>query len=184
MNVSWLKCKIHLQRSALLLALAFVIGVSLGAADLMLSPRIAANRAAETTAQIPNLVPGTVRSLETKTPHGIIHAAYDGNDDLLGWVLPVQGRGFAGPIELLLGLTPNRKTVTGVYILAQSETPGLGSRITSPAWLEGFRTAPASGRYTLGVEIDGLSGATISCTAVVDAVNHALETMPNPEQTL
>jgi electron transport complex protein RnfG len=181
MNGALTKCKIHLQRSALLVGLSLVVGVALGAADLLLSPRILANREAETTARIPDLVPGTVYSQRKQTASGEIHAAYNAANELTGWVLPVTGRGFAGPIELLLGLTPDFKDVTGVYILAQSETPGLGSRITLPAWLSGFTSKPETGRYRLGHEIDGLSGATISSAAVVTAVNTALDTLPDLE---
>lgn len=182
MNAALAKCKLHLKRSALLLCLSLIIGVSLGAADLLLSPRILANREAETTGQIPALVPGSTHSRRQTSPAGDIHAAFNEADALQGWVLPVSGRGFAGPIELLIGLTPARERVTGVYILAQSETPGLGSRITSPTWLNEFKTRPESGRYRLGRDIDGLSGATISSAAVVDAVNQALDTLANPQE--
>lgn len=175
------KAVLHFRRSVLLLGLALVVGVSLGAADLLLTPRILANREAETTARVPTLVPGATHSQRRNLPSGPVHAALDAGDSLRGWVFPVQGHGFAGPIELLLGLNPDLSQVTGVHILAQSETPGLGSRITQPAWLARFAAPTADGRYRLGRDIDGLSGATISSAAVVDAVNRHLDQLPDPE---
>ncbi len=178
MNALWMKTKLHFRRSALLLGLALAVGVSLGAADLLLTPRILANREAETTARVPGLVPGATHSRRLDLDTGPVHAALGDSDAIQGWVFPVRGHGFAGPIELLMGLDANLRHVTGVYILAQSETPGLGSRITAPAWLARFTTPPPDGRYILGRDIDGLSGATISSAAVVDAVNRALDTLP------
>lgn len=162
----------------LLLGLSLVVGISLGAADLLLTPRILANREAETTARVPGLVPGATHSRRQDLATGSVHAALGTSDEVKGWVFPVRGHGFAGPIELLMGLDADLQHVTGVYILAQSETPGLGSRITSPAWLARFTTPPPDGRYKLGRDLDGLSGATLSSAAVVDAVNRSLNQLP------
>lgn len=181
MNAALAKFTLHLKRSALLLGLSLAVGITLGAADVLLSPRILANRAAETTRRIPELVPGSTHSTLHHTPAGTLHAALDSSDTLRGWVIPARGQGFAGPIELLLGFTPALDRITGVHILAQSETPGLGSRITSPDWLHSFKTRPESGRYRITHDIDGLSGATISSLAVIDAVNRTLDTLPLPE---
>lgn len=177
---TWTKAKLHFRRSALLLGLALGVGVSLGAADLFLTPRILANQAAETTRRIPELVPGATHSREVTHGSERFHAALNENGETVGWVFPAQGRGFAGPIELLVGMDPTLRTVTGLHVLAQSETPGLGNRITQPAWLTRLTGTPPGDGYKLGRDLDGLSGATVSSTAVVDAINLRLTTLPDP----
>ena len=56
------------------------------------------------------------------------------DDDLQAVAIPISGAGFWARIDGLLALSPDYKTILGVAILSQSETPGLGGRITE----EGF----------------------------------------------
>lgn len=161
------------ESSMLLLGLALFFGLSLGAAQVMLEPRIRANQLAETTGQIPSLIPGAVSGEavnEAKTEFRGMNA--DGKT--LGWVVQIRGNGFSGPIDCLLGLSEDRKTVTGLYVLSQSETPGLGTRITKPEWLAQFIGCQVGKPVVLGKDVDGLSGATISSRAVVDVVDRNL----------
>ena len=55
-----------------------------------------------------------------------------------GWVLPASGPGFAERIDLLIGLDPNVSTITGLYVLDQKETPGLGNLIADEPFRDQF----------------------------------------------
>lgn len=105
-----------------------------------------------------------------------------GNDGLALVVLPVYGTGYQSTIRAYLALSADLSTIAGLSIYEQGETPGLGSRITDPAWqaLWSDRQAvAASGEIVISVvrgsstgptEVDGISGATRSSMGVARLV--------------
>ena len=86
--------------------------------------------------------------------------------------------GYSGDIAIMVGIDP-QGTVTGVEILRHAETPGLGDKITLPAYKQGFvgkNLDNADWRVKKdGGEFDQITGATISPRAVVGAVRRGLE---------
>lgn len=90
-------------------------------------------------------------------------------------------RGYSGDIRLLVGLTPAGE-ITGVRVLAHRETPGLGDRIEQRRsdWLEQFAGTRAGSPDDWrpdrrGGDFDTLSSATITSTAVIDALRRVVE---------
>jgi electron transport complex protein RnfG len=72
-------------------------------------------------------------------------------------------------------------TISGLFILDQKETPGLGNKIIETGWRGQFIDKPADSALSvtkLGaatpLEIDAITGATISSDAVVQIVNMVL----------
>jgi electron transport complex protein RnfG len=89
----------------------------------------------------------------------------------LGYAFLAIGKGYGGDINILVGLE-DETTVKGIEIISQTETPGLGSRITEPSFTDQF-TGVAINNVALsrdGGKIDAITGSTISSSAVVDAV--------------
>jgi len=89
----------------------------------------------------------------------------------IGYAFMAVGKGYGGDIDILIGLE-DETTIKGITIISQSETPGLGSRITEDSFAQKFAGLNI-GDVTLtkdGGKIDGITGATISSGAVVDAV--------------
>jgi electron transport complex protein RnfG len=86
--------------------------------------------------------------------------------------------GYSGNIAVMVGVDPDG-TVAGVEILSHSETPGLGDKITLPAFKDifiGKNLQNADWRVKKdGGEFDQITGATISPRAVVGAVRRGLE---------
>ena len=87
--------------------------------------------------------------------------------------------GYAGDISVLMGVTPEGK-ITGIEIISQRETPGLGNKILQEGWRGEFKGRSLEDGPKLAVkkdggEIDQFSGATISPRAVVSAVKRGLE---------
>lgn len=100
--------------------------------------------------------------------------------------------GYAGPIELLIGVDPAGR-VLGVRVTGHSETPGLGDPIDARRsdWIEAFRGRalgdPPAARWTVrrdGGDFDQFAGATISPRAVVVAVRKALAWFADHRDTL
>ena len=54
-------------------------------------------------------------------------------------MLPAHGQGFADRIDVLIGVNADVSTITGMYVLDQKETPGLGALITEEPFREQFR---------------------------------------------
>jgi electron transport complex protein RnfG len=89
--------------------------------------------------------------------------------------------GYGGAIDVMVGVADDG-TITGLEILlADKETPGLGSRIKEPVFRGRFkgRGAADTGWCAVkkdGGQIDAITGATISSRAVARAVKNGLDT--------
>ncbi|MFH1639186.1 MAG: FMN-binding protein [Chloroflexota bacterium] len=106
-----------------------------------------------------------------------IYVILDGNGNTIGYAFKAMGTGYGGDISIMVALE-DANTVKGIAIVSQSETPGLGSRITLPAFAEKFVGKKIENiKLTAdGGEIDAITGSTVSSRAVVDAIrNTALE---------
>ena len=162
---------------------AIVLLVVCTAAALLLSvvneltaARIAENQAAAENQAVRDLFGD---GIETKELDGIPDyvkkiALVTRNGETLGWSVSVSPNGFGGNIDMVVGISADRKII-GVSITALSETPGLGSRVAEQSYLDGY--AGLSGMIRLGEGIDAISGATISSRSVLAGVNRALESV-------
>lgn len=170
------------SQSWLVLSLSLAFGAALAAVELNLAPRIRENKRNATVAQIPELVPGAVKeaSREQVVAGATVFAAFDASGRQVGWVVPAAGQGFADRIELLIGLDATASTITGIYVLDQKETPGLGDYITAKErFRKYFEKQPAGTPLRVvkrdvapgAGEIKALTGATISSESVTAIVN-------------
>ncbi len=182
----------NLAQAWLVLVLATVFGTALAGIQVKLSPVIEANKIRETMEKIPGLVLGTAadtgdlainsRVIEIEK-NGIskFYPVYDvrlKDGSLAGHVAKATGQGYADKIEVLLGLDAGGTKITGLFILDQKETPGLGNRILEKPWRDQFTEKPSGiplvvvkAKTGKGNEVDGISGATISSRAVTGIVN-------------
>jgi electron transport complex protein RnfG len=195
-----------LVQAWLVLVLAVGFGVSLASVQLALGPVIEKNKVNETLEKVPELVLGTAlaakmaeenqnleivpRQVAVKKAardkfYSVYEARYQGGRK--GWVVKTKGQGYADTIELLLGLSPDLSTITGLFVLDQKETPGLGNKIITDAWRGQFIDAPADGNLvvvktgsTKPGEIDAVTGATISSKSVTALVNTAIGDLRKP----
>jgi len=81
------------------------------------------------------------------------------------------GKGYGGDINILVVLE-DENTVKGISIISQTETPGLGTRITEETFtgqFTGTSIADVAERRD-GGQIDALTSATVSSMAVIEAV--------------
>jgi electron transport complex protein RnfG len=99
-----------------------------------------------------------------------VYRAESSDGDLVGWGVRVAGRGYGGPIQLVLGLDSAGK-VTGVTILTMAETPGLGTKVQSEKWfLEQFTQLPEAFSSADIKKLDTISGSTKSSRGVRSGV--------------
>ena len=88
----------------------------------------------------------------------------------------VSNKGYSGDIEVMVGLLPNGE-VSNLVVVAQTETPGLGTKVTEDSFLSQFRGRNLADFILKvkkdGGDVDAVSGATISSRAVSDAIANA-----------
>ena len=92
-----------------------------------------------------------------------------------GYAFKASGSGYGGDIDILVGLDSGFG-IKGVSILSQTETPGVGNRITESSFTDQFKGLSVSdiALKSEGGKIDAITGATISSRAVVDAVKEKM----------
>jgi electron transport complex protein RnfG len=88
--------------------------------------------------------------------------------EVVGWCVDVKAPGYKNDIDLTVGILADG-ALAGLRIGAHEETAGLGSKITEPAFYGQF--AGARPPLELNRYVDGITGATISSTAVLNAAN-------------
>jgi len=98
-----------------------------------------------------------------------------------GYVVYTSGAGLWGEIVALFGLKTDMQTLTGVEFVQQNETPGLGARITEDWFKQQFRgkegpfTMVEEGTADEPDELDAITGATRTSTAVLKIANNVFE---------
>ena len=96
-----------------------------------------------------------------------------------GAVVTVNRRGYGDKIRMSVGVTADG-TIQGVVILENQETPGLGGKISEAGFISQFKALFSEEELTVAkkakseaYEIEAISGATISSSAVISGVNTA-----------
>jgi electron transport complex protein RnfG len=88
--------------------------------------------------------------------------------------------GYGGDVQLLTAFDLQTSKILGVRVTAHQETPGVGSRAADPSYLRVYAGRGISPGTQIalkknGGEIDAVSGATFTSTAVADGVNRATQ---------
>jgi Na+-transporting NADH:ubiquinone oxidoreductase subunit C len=117
-----------------------------------------------------------------RLPHqGIVYLIRQGEtvDQI---VIAIEGLGMWGTMYGFMALAPDGSTIRGLTFYDQRETPGLGGEVANPGWLALWRGRKAfDANWDVGIEVikgqagppqtapmqvDGLSGSTITSKAV------------------
>ena len=109
-----------------------------------------------------------------------IFAGKDASGKIAGYaIVGTDPSGYGGQIVLMVGFTPDYKISTYKKLVA-SETPGLGTNLSSPAFMKQFEGMDASKPISVkkdGGKIDAITSATITSRAVCGAINDAKNKM-------
>lgn len=94
---------------------------------------------------------------------------------VIGYVATASSKGYGGDVDVMVGVGVDGR-ITGVTVLDNSETAGLGANCTKEDWLAQF--AGMSGTLKVkkdGGDVDALTSATITSRAVCAAINKATQ---------
>jgi electron transport complex protein RnfG len=183
----------------LLVTLAIAGGLAGGGIVLVYNatlPRIEAHRAAVVEQAVREVLPGCVRwdtlyvtggALRKQRPTGAdaktaehVFLGFDGSGNTVGTAITAGEPGFSEMVSLIFGLDPATGTLTGMKILDEKETPGLGDKIEHAVFrdqFKGVQTPLVAVKAKTGSngEVQAITGATISSRAVLRIINHAVE---------
>lgn len=165
-----------------LLVIGVVAAALLGGTNMLTKDKIASIDA-ETKAKAMTIVMPAAQFFgeEQQADEKIVYSpALDENGELLGYAFTVSTSGYGGEIKVMAGIGTDG-TIENITILsADNETPGLGQNVKKENFLMQF--AGKSNLLTVvknavssDNEIQAVTSATISSTAVTTAVNAALE---------
>lgn len=173
---------------SILLVITLIAGAVLSGVYVTTSERIAQNNEQANQAAYRAVIPQaeSFRSLELAqgtagtTQIQRVLAGLDGSGQTLGYAIAVHNsQSYDGGLTLVVGILPDG-TVTGIHFTELHETAGMGMRCGEPEFTSQFENvnvpAFALGKGGTGDRgtIDSVAGATVSSTAVVEAVNAAL----------
>ncbi len=188
------------MKDALVLTLITLIsGCFLGGAYGMTKEKIAEINRASTIASYQQVMPAEeyddtsyASLLETAAGDGTIAAdnggasllsvvaAKDASGAEIGYIIKGQAAGYGGNVVVVVGVDTELK-VTGIsFPETLPETAGLGQKALEPAFYEQFagkgtKLSVKKGGGAGEDEIDAISGATMTSTAVVNTVNASTE---------
>lgn len=106
--------------------------------------------------------------------------ALDSNGNIIGAVISAtSANGYGGNINLSVGVDLSN-TITGMRVTSMSESPGYGAHCQDEDFQEQFKGICGAVSFVKDGssgpgEIDMISGATMTTSAVTEAVNAALE---------
>lgn len=168
-----------LKPTAILFVICVVVSAALAGTNLLTRDRIAQAQAQKAEESRMIVLPGA-ESFEERDGH---YAGLDGGGNTVGYVFETEGKGYGGSVNVMTGISAEG-SITGVVILSHGETPGLGANAEKESFREQYKQPV--GDLTGGIsvvkfqapkegEIQAMTGATITSTAVTNAVNSAIE---------
>jgi electron transport complex protein RnfG len=186
------KLKLFFQESWLLMVSSIVFGALLGLTNAAWAPKIAQNEidkfntlaksvltAAETFK--PLAEPLTLSTGKGKTFVADVREGLDVSGTRVGWVFIAEGTGFADKIRLVVAVDAKFEMIYGFSVLACSETPGFGDKITikngfyqsqyQGAPVSEFKLVKVGDAKKIDSDIVAITGATVTSRAVVDIMN-------------
>lgn len=167
-----------LRPTAVLFVICVVVSAALAGTNLLTKDRIAQLEAKNAEASRKIVLPAAEEF--QSQDDGAYYTGLSGGETV-GYVFETGSSGYGGTVSVMTGIDVEGN-ITGVVILSHDETPGLGANATKPEFLNQYlQPAPEGGLSVIKYQtpgegqIEAMTGATITSTAVTDAVNQAIE---------
>lgn len=162
-----------------LLAICIIIPLALSVTNKVTAKKIAELEAANSKKNMQSLIDAD-NFEECENGEITYYAAINGGETA-AYIFTESSKGYGGDVSVMTAIKPNG-TVAGVAILDVSgETPGLGQNAAKKSFFSqyiGLKKGVSvlkNGAKAENNEVDAVTGATITSTAVTRAVNKALD---------
>jgi electron transport complex protein RnfG len=150
-----------------------VAALVLGGVNSITKPLIAAQKEKELNQALKDIMPEADGWNKKTFSGGDYYRCYKGKK-AIGYTISAIGEGYSGDIRMLVGID-NKGKITGIEVLSQAETPGLGAKCIEikhgerrPWFLAQFIGKSADNLQLKAIE--AITGATITSEAIVDGI--------------
>lgn len=162
-----------------LFAICAVAALTLGVINAITEPVIIQRRIMELQQALDELTPGTQTGEAVEVPDNpVIVKRYRVSKDgqSAGMLLELEGSGYGGEMKILARYERDG-TIRAVKLMDNSETPGLGKKAETPAYMEKFlntgtseNPVPVRKDMLAPEQADSITGATITYLGVSKAL--------------
>jgi Na+-translocating ferredoxin:NAD+ oxidoreductase subunit G len=170
------------------------IGISLGLVYCWTQPQIVRVQKEQSTLTRRQLLPQAAKFIESeirettgegKEVHYRISEGLDSGGKTTGYIIDLESIGYSSFIRIMYGVN-EKGEITGVNIVSQGETPGLGTLIKKPEFLHQFlKKSPEKLELRKNEDpykdheeyVAALTGATISSRAVTEGIRRSLRAL-------
>lgn len=97
---------------------------------------------------------------------------YDAEGTLVGYSFRTAAKGYGGDVNTVVGMDLEGR-ITGVVVKAADETPGLGNKVTKPAFTDQFTDKMITDGFVLKEDVTAVTGASYSSRAVAEGLRLA-----------
>jgi len=91
-----------------------------------------------------------------------------------GYIFITSAIGYGGNMVVVVGINTDGYVI-GVEVIEHEETPLLGTQVFDYEFVSQFKVSYTPQGFTVGYNIDTISGATITVDALIETVNYAIE---------
>jgi electron transport complex protein RnfG len=177
---------LELKMVVVLALIGIVSGGILALTYVNALPLIQENQAKETSEAVLAVIEGAVDYEEIELDRSTTYYAGMKDGETVGYAVLSEGSGYQGKIRIMTGYNADLSSITGLQVLENVETPGLGNRIVGEDFRSqyvGVTPAPLvvciKGEKTQSSEIEAITGATVSSKAVTRILNEGLTKVRN-----
>ncbi|MGI6045232.1 MAG: FMN-binding protein [Eggerthellaceae bacterium] len=153
-----------------LVSICVIAGAALGGVNMLTSEAIAQNEEESAMAIYREIAPDATGFTEIGSDVEGVTACLKA-EGCGGYVIVAQSKGYGGEVPIAVYFGPDGSIVS-LSALSNSETPGLGTKIAEPDFIDQF-----IGRGDAEIatdDFDAITGATISSKAALAAINEAI----------
>ncbi len=166
------------KKGTVLMAVCIISAGALSSVYKVTKVKIDDNRRASDIKKRQEVLPSAENFIEKEIDGKKIWVGVDNDGKEIGIVTKVSPRGYAGPINTTIGIKDD-DTISSVAItkLDQTETPGLGVKITHDSFKNQFKGKKGDELKLKkdGGTIDAITAATISSRAVANGIKEGWE---------
>lgn len=165
----------YVKMIVVLLIISCASGAVLALSYAVTNPKIQQQQLEKLQESVLKVIPEATKMQEVQKDGFTVYIGLDDQGNKKGIAFPASGSGFNGVIELMVGYNPTEGKLTGIEVLSMSETPGLGAKITEESFRGQFKGKPVEDKFIVKQDVQAISGATISSTAVTKAIKASLD---------
>lgn len=166
-----MKHKNTLKSILVLVVICLVIAVALAAVNLITADRIAEGERKKQEAAMSAVLPdngGFEEIVLPELPDSVTNVYRDRDGEGYVVLLAAKGYNASKPMSVAVGLTNDGTIVKCEVISCAGETVGIGTKVQNESFLNRFEGADQN-----LTNVDTIGGATISSSALIDAVQDA-----------